>query len=132
MPSFSFQQYILYFTILILVYFRMIFNIICRYLSLHHSRLFCVTTYIIQVFPLHQILPDQFPVKENNRDVILFCQPDDPGRSSSVYQIDAQNITTGINHPFHYIILILLIIISIFYRYGNLHIFCFHRFQIFF
>ena len=132
MSGLSFQKYVLNLPILILISFRMIFNIIRHNFSLHDPGLLCVTSYIIQFLPLHQILPDRFPVKKENRDIFLFCHPDNAGWCRSVNQIHTQYITAGVNHLLNDLILILLIIIAVFYRCDDFHMICFHFFQILF
>ena len=52
MSGLTFQQHILNFAVLILIDFRMILNIVCCNLSLHNAGLLCITTDIIQFFPL--------------------------------------------------------------------------------
>ena len=131
MTCFSFQKHVLNLSVLVFIYFRMAVDVFCCDLPLHNPGLFCIAAHIIQLFPLHQIFPHRFPVKEDHRNIFVSCHPDDPGRSCPIHKIDAEHITACIDHLFYLFILFLLIVISTFCRYDNPSLLVFHGFQLY-
>ena len=131
MTCFSFQKHVLNLSVLVFIYFRMTVDVFCCDLPLHNPGLFCIAAHIIQLFPLHQVFPYRFPVKEDHRNIFVSCHPDDPGRSCPIHKIDTEHITACIDHLFYLFILFLLIVISTLCRYDNPSLLVFHGFQLY-
>ena len=119
MPGFTLEKNILDLSVCIPVH-RMIgsYHLCCNF-SLHRAGLSGISTDIIQLVPLHQILPYRLTVKEYNRYIFVFGHLNDVGRLRPVNQIDHKDITACIKYFLYHLVLKLLVILTIPYRHDD-------------
>ena len=105
MSRFPFQNYILNFSVLIVIYLTVLPYHFNSQLSLQHTGLLCICANVIKPVPLPHIFRNRFSVKKYNRHIMFFCNIYNFRRICPIYQIHTKDVASCIYQLFHLVIL---------------------------
>jgi len=105
MARLALEHHILNHTVMVPVRLGVRLQIGGRKPSLNHTGLLRIGADIVELIPALQILFDQLPVKEDDRDILLLCHIDDFSGRRPVNQVHTDDVAAVVEHLPHGLVL---------------------------